>query len=94
VTNAMKEGTTPAQIIVEGLQLEGVNPIQLIQALYGAGASGADIGLAALDVGVSELALSAGYENSIAECKTAISYPQAYTPFASAFTHYFCKACR
>ena len=89
VVNAMKEGVPPAQIIDEGLRLDGVNPIQLIQALYCAGASGTDVGPAALDAGISQLALSAGYEKSIAECQNSVTDTQAYTPAVAAIAPTF-----
>ena len=80
VVAALKAGIQPADIIVEGLKIEGLNPVNLIQALYCAGVPGDDIGPAALEAGISQLVLSAGYEQSVARCGSAVTDTQAYTP--------------
>ena len=80
VVDAMKVGATPALILNEGLRLEGLNPIKLVQALYCAGAKGPEVEKASRAAGLSELAISTGYEKSVAECGAAVADTQAYTP--------------
>ncbi len=82
VIDAMKEGATPALILDEGLKLSGLNPIKLVQALYCAGAKGPEVEQASRAAGLSELAISTGYEKSVAECADVVADTQAYTPVA------------
>ncbi|MBU0943585.1 MAG: hypothetical protein KJ804_11010 [Proteobacteria bacterium] len=80
VIEALKEGIAPYPIIAVGQTIEGLNPQNLIKALYCAGADGNDIGKAALDNGISELILKAAYDKSVEECKDQMADTQAYTP--------------
>lgn len=80
VENALKVGTTPDLIMENGLALEGLNPQNLIKALYCAGASGQDIRDAAEKNDLSETIIAAGYKKSIAECGDQVADSQAYTP--------------
>ncbi|MBU0961280.1 MAG: hypothetical protein KKD01_09025 [Proteobacteria bacterium] len=80
VIAALEEGIDPNAIIVVGQALEGLNPQNLLKALYCAGADGNDIGKAALDNGISELILTAAYEKSVEECKDQMADTQPYTP--------------
>ena len=80
VLNAMKDGGSPEQIVQVGMQVEGLNPVQLVQSLYCAGASGPDIEQAAFNAGLSGLIISAAYEESVASCADAVVDTQAYTP--------------
>lgn len=80
VENALKVGTTPDLIVQNGLELEGLNPQNLIRALYCAGASGQDIREASERYGVSETVLAAGYKKAVAECSDQVADAQAYTP--------------
>lgn len=80
VIAALGEGIDPNSIIVAGQALEGLNPQNLLKALYCAGADGNDIGKAALDNGISELILTAAYEKSVEECQDQMADTQAYTP--------------
>ncbi len=80
VIDAMKEGATPASILGEGLKMGGLNPIKLVQALYCAGAKGSEVEQASRAAGLSELAISTGYEKSVAECTNVVADTQAYTP--------------
>lgn len=82
VENAMKEGKTPDLIVENGLALEGLNPQNLIKALYCAGAQGLDIREAAEKYKVSELIVAAGFQQSKAECGDMVADAQAYTPVA------------
>ncbi|MDR3629220.1 MAG: hypothetical protein P4L42_02660 [Desulfocapsaceae bacterium] len=80
VEQAMKGGANPELIVENGLQLEGLNPQNLIKALYCAGAKGQDIRAAAEKADISELIVAAGYKKSIAECGDRFADAQAYTP--------------
>lgn len=80
VENAMKEGKTPDLIVENGLELEGLNPQNLIKALYCAGAKGQDIREAAQKYNISEMILAAGFKKSKAECSDMVADAQAYTP--------------
>jgi hypothetical protein len=82
VVEAMKEGATPDAIVQNGLKLEGLNPQNLIKALYCAGAKGDDIKAAAQQYEISELILVAGYKKSVEECADQVVDSQAYTPVA------------
>ena len=80
VIDAMKEGALPIEIVETGLQLEGLNPQNLVKALYCAGANGQDITDAAKKYEISELVLAAGYKKSVEECGEIVADSQAYTP--------------
>ena len=80
VENALKQGTVPDLIVKNGLELEGLNPQNLVKALYCAGASGQDIREAAERYGISETILAAGFKKSVAECGDQVADAQAYTP--------------
>ena len=78
VENAMKVGKNPDLIVENGLKLKGLNPQNLVTALYCAGAKGVDIAAAAEKYDISGAVVEAGYKKSIAECNDV----QAYTPVA------------
>lgn len=82
VLGAIQQGALPVEIVENGLQLEGLNPQNLIKALYCAGANGADITEAAKQYEISDLILSAGFEKATQECSDQIADAQAYTPAA------------
>jgi hypothetical protein len=85
VVLAMKDGVKP-DLIVENSQPfleEGLNPENLVKALYCAGAKGQDIRAAAKKWNISEIIVAAGYKKSIAECTGVIADSQAYTPVAT-----------
>jgi DNA invertase Pin-like site-specific DNA recombinase len=83
VENAMKGGANPDMIVENGLNLEGLNPENLVKALFCAGAKGQDVRDAAKKYQISELIISKGYDKSIAECRDQLADSQAYTPVAS-----------
>jgi hypothetical protein len=83
VIDAMKEGALPVQIVETGLELEGLNPQNLVKALYCAGANGQDITSAALKYEISEEIIAAGYKKSVEECGEQVADSQAYTPVAA-----------
>ncbi len=80
VENAMKEGKTPVLIVENGLELEGLNPQNLIKALYCSGAKGQDIREAAQKYEISEMLVAAGFQQSKVECSDMVADTQAYTP--------------
>ena len=80
VENALKAGKTPDLIVENGLELEGLNPQNLIKALYCGGANGQDIREAAERFSISETILAAGFKKSVAECGDQVADSQAYTP--------------
>ncbi len=80
VENALKVGVTPDLIVENGLELQGLNPQNLIRALYCAGAEGQDIRDAAEKYGISETILAAGFKKAVAECGDQVADTQAYTP--------------
>ncbi len=80
VENALKDGNNPDAIVEIGLQIEGLNPQNLIKALYCAGASGQDVRAAAEKWSISEQIVAAGYKKSIDECGDRVADSQAYTP--------------
>ncbi len=77
---AMGEGAAPNVIVENGLQFEGLNPSNLIKALYCAGAQGQDIVEAAAEYNISELMVAAGYRKSVAECSDRVADAQPFTP--------------
>lgn len=82
VENAMKDGKNPDVIVELGLEIEGLNPQNLIRALYCAGANGQDIRAAAEKRHISEPIVAAGYKKSIDECGDRVADSQAFTPVA------------
>ncbi len=83
VVSALKEGANPDLIVENGLKLEGLNPENLVKALYCAGAKGQDIRDAAKKYDISELIVAAGFKKSVAECADKVADSQAYTPVAT-----------
>lgn len=83
VVGAMKEGVLPVEIVENGLQLEGLNPQNLVKALYCAGANGQDVTDAAKKYNISEIIVAAGYKKSVEECGDQVADSQAYTPVAT-----------
>jgi len=81
VENALKGGANPDLIVENGMRLDGLNPQNLVKALYCAGAKGVDIRAAAEKWNISEVIVAAGFKKSIAECQDVDT--QAYTPVAS-----------
>lgn len=82
VSEALKAGMNPMMIVDEGLKLAGVNPQQILKALYCEGSDGDDIKAAADSAGISDIILVSAFEKSIAECGDAVADSQAYTPVA------------
>lgn len=79
VEEAVKGGNAPGPIVQEALTLEGLNPQNIVKALYCAGANGQDIMAAAEENGISELVVTAGYQNSVEECGDQVADTQAYS---------------
>ncbi len=82
VAKALEEGKTPTEIVDRATQIEGLNPQNVLKALYCEGASGDDIKMAADTAGISELILLAAFDKSVAECGDQVADSQAYTPVA------------
>lgn len=86
VLAVVKEGVHPEAIVKDGMQIEEINPANLVKALYCAGVQGADVRDASKKNGISEAMVAAGYKKSLAECKEAFSgndQTQAFTPVAT-----------
>lgn len=80
VEQAMEEGVGPNPIVETGVRFEGLNPTNLIKALYCAGAPGQDVKAAARQYGISDLLIAAGYKKSVAECSEKLVDAQPFTP--------------
>ena len=80
VAKALEEGKTPTEIVDRATQIEGLNPQNVLKALYCEGAAGDDIKIAADAAGISDLILLAAFDKSVAECGDAVADSQAYTP--------------
>jgi len=80
VENALKDGQSPDLIVENGLDLEGLNPQNLIKALYCAGVNGQDIREASEKWDISEVVVTAGFKKSKVECGDQVADTQAYTP--------------
>ena len=85
VIDALREGADPDSIVERGLILEGLNPQNLVMALYCAGVKGKEIRDAAANHEISEQIVTAGYKKSIVECGDAVADSQAYTPIVTGF---------
>ncbi len=85
VVLAMNEGANPDMIIEKGLSLDGLNPQNLVRALFCAGAEGKDIRDASKKWEISDLIVAAGYKKSVAECGAMVADAQAFTPIGPSF---------
>ena len=85
VAEVFEEGRTPEEIAANALEVEGVNPQNLVAALYCAGAKPEDIRAASEDLGISEMILVAGFETAKTVCGDEITDTQAYTPVGPSF---------
>lgn len=83
VVEALKQGATPDGIMENGLLLDGLNPQNLVKAMYCAGIRGEDIRAAGQRWDVTELLIVAGYKKSVEECGDVVADTQAYTPVAT-----------
>jgi len=83
VIELLKDGVQVTTIVPECLEIEGLNPQNLIRALYCAGVKGQDIRDAAEKNGITEPIIVAGYKKSIDECRDRVEDAQAYTPTSS-----------
>lgn len=83
VVEVLKQGIAPDAIMEQGLQFEGINPQNLVKAMYCAGIRGDDIKAAGDKYGVSDLIIVAGYKKSVEECGDTVVDTQAYTPVAT-----------
>ena len=83
VAKALEEGKTPAEIVDRAIQVAGLNPQNVLKALYCEGAAGDDVKSAADGAGISDLILLAAFDKSVAECGDQVADSQAYTPVAT-----------
>lgn len=83
VEKALEEGKTPTDIVNRSIEIEGLNPQNVLKSLYCAGAAGDDIKTAADIAGISELILLSAFDKSVAECGDVVADSQAYTPVAT-----------
>lgn len=79
VEEAIKGGNAPDPIMGQALTFDGLNPQNIVKALYCAGANGQDIMAAAEKHEISELVVTAGYQNSVEECGDQVADTQAYS---------------
>ncbi len=80
VGKALEKGRTPTEIVNRSVEIEGLNPQNVLKSLYCEGAAGDDIKKAADEAGISELILLAAFDKSVVECGDAVADSQAYTP--------------
>ena len=85
VDEVFTDGHSPDEIVTNSLDIEGINPQNLIAALYCAGAKPEDIRTASENAGISEMILVAGFETAKTVCGDAITDTQAYTPVGPNF---------
>lgn len=84
VSEVFDEGRTPEEILANALDL-GINPQNLVAALYCAGAKFEDIRTAADNNGISEMILVAGADTADTVCGDDLADTQAYTEIVSEF---------
>ena len=80
VEDALKEGITPDVIVEKGMTLPGINPQNIVKALYCAGIGGQDVYEAAAKSNISEQVVTAGFKQSVEECGDKVVDSQPYTP--------------
>ena len=83
VIDALREGGDPDAMVQQGLIFEGLNPQNLVMALYCAGVKGEKIRDAAKNHGISDPIVTAGYKKSVVECGDEVAESQAYTPIVT-----------
>ncbi len=85
VAEVFEDGRTPDEIVTNALEVEGLNPQNLVAALYCAGAKHEDIRTSAENAGISEMILVAGFQTALTVCGDEIADTQAYTPVGPGF---------
>ena len=85
VAEVFEDGRTPEEIVMNALEVEGLNPQNLVAALYCAGAKHEDIRAAAEDAGISEMIVAAGFKTAKTVCGDELADTQAYTPVGPSF---------
>ena len=79
VMEAVEAGTGPGLIVAEAMKIEGLNPQDIVTALYSAGVIGSDIMAAAADNGISELMVDAGHKQFLEQSGDQVADTQAYS---------------
>lgn len=70
----------------EIMNIEGINPQNLVAAAYCAGAKHEDVRSASVDVGIPEMIVVKGWETAMTVCGDEIADTQAYTPLGPGFS--------
>jgi hypothetical protein len=83
VRDMLKDGVQVNVIVVDSLTINGLNPQNLVKALYCLGAKSKDIIEASEKNGITDVVLAAGYKKYVAECTGATADSQAYTQTSS-----------
>lgn len=86
VEMAMGEGISPDDIVKNGLNIETLNPANLVKALYCAGVPGEAIYNVGQKYDVSSMIIAAGFKKSKEECSDLVTDSQPYTPTARGIT--------
>ncbi|MCF8056753.1 MAG: hypothetical protein K9K37_08950 [Desulfocapsa sp.] len=86
VAEIFKEGVTPEEAFPQIINVEGVNPQNLVAAAYCAGAKHEDIRSASESVGIPEMIVVAGWETAKTVCGEEIAATQAYTPLGPGYS--------
>ena len=86
VAEVFEEGISPDEAFPQIINVEGVNPQNLVAAAYCAGAKHEDIRVASENVGISEEMVAAGFRTAMTVCGEEIADTQAYTPSPIFFT--------
>lgn len=80
VEDGLKEGITPEVIVEKSMAFPGINPQNIVKALYCAGIGGQDVYEAAEKANISEQVVTAGFKKSLEECGDRVVDTQPYTP--------------
>ena len=71
VEQAFKAGVAPVDIVKMTQEAGGVAPAAVVKALYCAGVSGSAVQVVALEAGVADSDVAAGYKQSVQQCGPA-----------------------
>ena len=81
-----EEGITPEEAFPEIMNVEGINPQNLVAAAYCAGAKHENIRAASANVGIPEMIIVKGWETAMTVCGEEIADTQAYTPMGPGYS--------
>ncbi|GAB6190493.1 hypothetical protein [Desulfocastanea catecholica] len=80
VEDGLKEGITPDVIVEKSMALPGINPQNVVEALYCAGIGGQDVYEAAAKAHIAESVVTAGFKKSVEKCGDKVVDTEPYTP--------------